>query len=424
MLNFQGFQIGQQVGKGMSLPVDTSPVTNYFLQRQQIHDAQKAELMKQVGDELASYDPNKIMEKDLPDFYNLYNSYKDAVIENPDVMIYPQKNLSKYTEIQSIKNKLVNLVVRSRDQKMLKGELMRSIISEKTKGRNLSPSALKNWYELNNTPTMKMNTPMDISDFSYQMSPEDVQKDLRQISLLTPKKYVGIPVDGGKQIQSYTSPNYGSLMSEASNVYDLHREDYGPIYQQRFDNLNPDKIAGIKSAIKTDIADRLGPDVLGESMYNTLSDFKVQSPFDLYMADILLQNQPIMGGIKVNPLWKEQQSLDLKRQQISSTWSRFYKNMNRMEQNQIDNDVRSQYDAQIKQLDKKAYDKYKSDLLMDPNTKITLPSENPDIQDKVLIQARENVMKRLGMIESNKSKNTNPSGIHFSEQTLQDPFHP
>lgn len=425
MANFDGFQIGQQLGKGIALPLDTSPVTNYFLQRQQMHDAQRAELMKQVGNELASYDPNKIMDKDLPDFYNLYNQYKDAVIENPDVMIHPQKDLNKYTEIQSIKNRLTNLTVQSRDQKMLKGELMKSIVSERSRGRTLSPNALQSWDQLNSVPTLKMQQPLDITDFSYQMSPKDVENDLRQINYLTPKKNVDVPIAGGKQIQSYTAPNYNSLMSQAANVFELHNSDYSPIYEQRFNNLTPDKIAGIKSAIKSDIADRLGPDVLGQGTYDALSNFDIKTPQDLYMADVLLQNQPIIGGIKVNPLWKEQQSLDLRKQQIGMSWSKFYQTQDRLKQNQLDNDLRTEYDMQIRALDRKAFDKYKTEALMDPKATVKLPSEDPTVRDKVMLNAREAVLKRMGAIGSKPiSKKKASSGINFSQSTINDPFHP
>jgi hypothetical protein len=293
-LGYNGFEIGKELGGALAAPtLDFHPAIAQYIQDRQRQQQQKADIMKMVGNDIATFDPNKIMDKDLPEFHQLYQDYKDAAIANPEVLANPRRNMKLYSEIMDKRNKLTNFTVNARDSKMVMGQVLKMISQSSFKDMNLNDGAHEFISDMKTLPTsawvQKYGTPPSIDDFvasnPFGYSPQQAMQQVDAFVKLHPSNVLTeVPTEEGSISNNYKHPDYTALIGNLNSRYaiDPKLQDYFDKYYQ---TVSPQTMAAIQTSVRQAYAD-VPSKVFGDNAVteNYYKNFTIQSPEDLYEA--------------------------------------------------------------------------------------------------------------------------------------------
>lgn len=293
MPNNFGFQVGTQLGKAMAQPLDFTRLSNYLLQQRQIQKENKTKILRDLGEDLASYNPNGILEKDLPDFHRLYNNWKNLAVENLDVLEHPQKDFETYQKIMDAKKKFLGGFARMKEANETRGRIDKFILEQGLDGVKLPDDVMNRWKTYRSTPTLQQQHPFDLDMLIPPVNPQDVMADAQK-SMKVGLRYEDVTFPSGensKTLTQYSLPNYNSLSTTSKMVFsDDSRLQH--IYEDKFNTLSDADKEELSKSI-SDTYKKIPANYLGgEANKAELMDFDISSPEKLFEAHNLMIHQP------------------------------------------------------------------------------------------------------------------------------------
>lgn len=270
----------QNYGEAVVLP--TMGATNAILQSIQRRKQEEALTQKQIADNLATYDPNKIRDEDLPGFYDRYSKLKDLSMRYKDALRNPAKNIEQLRQLDQARNDLGAYIVKSKARKDFQAKAD-ALYTGHAKDLNMDDFLAKR--KLLSLPIDDPNSdkaPADITDFKLNTGDLNMQKFYAPVykdNPLSTKKSQSIGPNGEILTKVQRVRDIEGTLRSISSLYDNDHSNAQKGFEQIFEQMPDQERASLTN-----------------SMQSIIPGFKVDSPKNLAIANGMIGKMLLDGG--------------------------------------------------------------------------------------------------------------------------------
>lgn len=259
----------QNYGEAVVLP--TQGVTNMFLQQMERNKLHEQQLNKQIQDNMATYDPNKVRDQDLDGFYKRWQNVKDLSMKYRDAYKNPRGNVDKIRELDAAKNDLMAYINKSKGAKDFQKQVDDLYVKHPDKVN------LEDFVSKRNLVSTPLDSPeydkvqgMNITDFQFNAAKFDPAKFYAPVYKNNP-----LSIQSAQNI----GPN-GEILTSKRRIRDLNGtlNDISLGYDADYQGAKKGFDVLFKQSTPEDKA------ALTKVMQNVIPGFEINTPKDLAIA--------------------------------------------------------------------------------------------------------------------------------------------
>lgn len=297
---FDGFRIGEEIGKGLARPIDLSQATHYMMQLDMHQKELHHSMLQTLAKNMDSFNPKGVMRQDMPVVIDKYDRWRQLETEHPEASFNPRSPY--YKEIDDARKDLysttANLIAGAKQMQ----EIAKELVTTNLQGRRLSDEGMKRWeYLSKNGVNAYINKYPDDPEFSSTILGDISQTPKQIATTITQSLNVGkrsnVMVDNGNGIEdTYSIPEsgYPSLINEAKTKWEAmgNGSDAQMAITHTYNSMQPSDKYDLETELHN-LYDIAGDKVVPKSMKKYVDNFHIDSPEKLHTANLLIQAAPI-----------------------------------------------------------------------------------------------------------------------------------
>lgn len=304
---FHGFEIGKQLGAAMGKPIDLTPSTNFLLRLAEQQKGEHLRMLQMTQKEMMSYNPKGLYQRDIPEFYDKYNKYKELLISHPGILFNPAKySRQQYEQVQGARNDLITTMVNSIDRNKQQGQIMRQIVIGNQRGNYLNPGAADYWNSIKDKPTSELGG-QGIDEDRIFSNPYSFSRQMQVYKAMAGKvtmKPLHVSDKNDpllEHIYSVPEEGYGKVSSNAATLYDtVMPENMREGFQQQYESLSDNEKKSLLAGVKDGLAPIADQDPGAKEIIQDMQLNNGRDLFVLHEISDILPKEPIANA--VNPV--------------------------------------------------------------------------------------------------------------------------